>query len=343
MITLEPHNPAWKAAFEVEKEQLLQLGIRNITQIEHIGSTAIPGICAKPVIDILIGVKCLSEFTSEYIQKIESLDYRYNPVFETVFPHRRYFQKDNEQGERTHQIHLVTYPSSWYAKHLLFRDYLCLYPNVANEYEVLKLNLSKIYDNTIDYANAKNEFCQLIDKKAFLHFGVNKPFIETARLIAFIPQVACHKDYAIMLSNPEFIQCYGVSYNEDQALNRLESDMTHYNQYGFAPWMWYDKETHNYVGRGGLKTFISEGKEEVELTYQIAQSYWGKGLAFEIGQASLEYAEEHLDLASTICFTAYNNYPSLRVMEKLGFKFEFDFEHAGITHKFHRKSTIKKL
>lgn len=176
-----------------------------------------------------------------------------------------------------------------------------------------------------------------------LPFGVNKPLIETPRLIAFIPQLACHEDYAKMLANPEFIQCYGVSYNETQALHRLESDMTHYNQYGFAPWMWYDKETFSFVGRGGLKSFVFDNKEEVELTYQIAQSYWGKGLAFEMGQASLDYAEKHLDLASTICFTAYNNYPSLRVMEKLGFKFEVDFEHAGITHKLHRKFIIKKL
>ncbi|HAT7873661.1 bifunctional GrpB family protein/GNAT family N-acetyltransferase [Legionella pneumophila] len=343
MITLLPHNPAWKATFGIEKQQLLQLDIKNIIQVEHIGSTAIPGICAKPVIDILIGVKCLWEFTSEDIQKIESLGYRYNQVFESVFPHRRYFQKDNEHGERTHQIHLVNYPSSWYAKHLLFRNYLCAYPNIANEYEALKLNLIKIHDNTIDYASAKNEFCQDIGEKAFLHFGINKPFIETARLIAFIPQLACHDDYTIMLANPEFIQCYGVSYDEHQALCRLESDMNHYNQHGFAPWMWYDKETHSFVGRGGLKTFIFDGKEEVELTYQIVQTHWGKGLALEMGRASLDYAEKHLNLASTICFTAYNNYPSLRVMEKLGFKFEFDFEHAGITHKFHRKPTIKKL
>lgn len=161
--------------------------------------------------------------------------------------------------------------------------------------------------------------------------------------MAFIPQLACHEDYARMLSNPEFIQCYGVSYNKDQALNRLESDITHYNQYGFAPWMWYDKKNHNYVGRGGLKTFLLNEKEEVELTYQIAQIYWGKSLAFEMGQASLDYAEKHLNLDSIICFTAYNNYPSLRVMEKLGFKFEFDFEHARITHKLHRKPIIKKL
>ncbi|WP_019215224.1 bifunctional GrpB family protein/GNAT family N-acetyltransferase [Legionella tunisiensis] len=343
MITLLPHNPAWKAAFGIAKQQLLQLDIKNIIQVEHIGSTAISGIYAKPVIDILIGVKSLSEFTSEDIQKIESLGYRYNQVFETVFPHRRYFQKDNEYGERTHQIHLVNYPSSWYEQHLLFRDYLRVYPGIAKEYEALKLNLTKIHDNTIEYANAKSELCQAIGKKAFLHFGVNKPIIETPRLIAFIPQVACHEDYTIMLSNPEFIQCYGVSYNENQALNRLESDMTHYNQYGFAPWMWYDKETHNFVGRGGLKTVVLNEKEDVELTYQIAQVYWGKGLAFEMGQASLDYAEKHLNLASIICFTAHTNYPSLRVMEKIGFKFEFDFEHAGITHKFHRQPTIKKL
>ena len=261
MITLLPHDPAWKSAFKIEKDQLLQLGLRNITHIEHIGSTAILGIYAKPVIDILIGVKCLSEFTSENIQKIESLGYRYNQVLESVFPHRRYFQKDNEQGERTHQIHLVNYPSSWYERHLLFHDYLRFYPDIANEYETLKFNLAKIHDNTIDYANAKNEFCQVIDKKAFLNFGINKPFIETSRLIAFIPQLACHEDYSTMLSNPAFIDCYGVSYNESQALNRLQSDMTHYNQYGFAPWVWYDKETYSFVGRGGLKTFVFDGKK----------------------------------------------------------------------------------
>lgn len=69
MITLLPHNTAWQAAFELEKKQLLQLDIKNIIQVEHIGSTAISGIHAKPVIDILIGVKCLREFTSEDIPK----------------------------------------------------------------------------------------------------------------------------------------------------------------------------------------------------------------------------------------------------------------------------------
>jgi len=336
MITLLPHNPAWETDFEIEKQNILQLDIGNISHIEHIGSTAISNICAKPVIDILIGVKDLSKFTEASIRKIESLGYRYNSTFETIFPYRRYFQKDSHLGKRTHQIHLVVYPSPWYEKHILFRDYLRTYPDVAKEYEALKIDLAKTIDNTIDYANAKNDFCHNIDKKAFLNFKINKPFIETSRIIAFIPQLACHEEYSAMLLNPEFISCYGVAYNEIQSLSRMESDMTHYNQYGFAPWMWYDKETRAFVGRGGLKTFVFNRQKEIELTYQVKNIYWGKGLALEMGQASLDYATKHLNLTSVVCFTAHDNYQSLQVMKKLGFIFETDFDHDGITHKLHR-------
>ena len=58
---------------------------------------------------------------------------------------------------------------------------------------------------------------------------MNKPFIETERLVGFIPQLTCLDDYAEMLANPEFIQCYGVSYNKEKALERLESDINHWN------------------------------------------------------------------------------------------------------------------
>ena len=322
--------------FDAEKDRLLSLDIYQVIKIEHIGSTAIPGIYAKPVIDILIGVKDLNAFTDNDIQKIESLEYRYNPVFESVLPYRRYFQKENEQGERTHQIHLVNFPSQWYEKHILFRDYLQKYSDIAKTYESLKSILAKQFDNTIDYANEKNVFCRDIDKKAFLDFTINKPFIETERLIGLIPQLACHDNYALMLSNAEFIQCYGVSYNKQKALERLESDINHWNQHGFAPWMWYDKKTHHYVGRGGLKTFNLNQQTEIELTYQIQRKYWGQGLSVEIGSASIDYAFNQLNLKDIICFTAYNNHQSLRVMKKLGFYFENDFIHADIVHKLHR-------
>lgn len=338
MITLMKYQTSWKTDFEEEKDSLFNLGLSNIVKIEHIGSTAVPGMSAKPVIDILIGVKDLNKFTTENVNRIESLGYRYNPVFEKIFPFRRYFQKENILDVRTHQIHLVNYPSQWYEKHILFRDYLRGHPQCAKEYEALKIKLAKQFDNTIDYANAKNDFCQEIDKKAFMDFNVNRPLIENERLLGFIPQLVCHYDYAKMLQDVEFCKAYGVAYTFDEALLRLESDITHWNQYAFAPWMWYEKKTHTYLGRGGLKLFKREENvnSEVELTYQIKREYWNQGFATEIGALCIGYAFNVLNLNNIICFTAYNNYSSLHVMQKLGFVFEGDFVHAGVTHKLHR-------
>ena len=338
MIILKAYQPHWKIDLQEEKDLLSNLNIENIIKIEHIGSTAIKGILSKPVIDILIGVKDLNAFTNTDIQQIESLGYRYNAVFETVFPFRRYFQKENSEKVRTHQIHLVNYPSQWYEKHILFRSYLHHYNDVAKEYEALKMELVKRFDNTIDYANAKNDFCQKIDQKAFMDFNINTPFLESERLLAFIPQLACHNDYATMLENAEFRKAYGVAYSFAEALVRLSSDMDYWNQYAFAPLMWYEKKTHNYVGRGGLKLFRRNPNDnfEVELTYQIKREHWNQGFAQEIGRSSISYAFDVLNLDNIICFTAHNNYSSLRVMQKLGFVFEEDFVHAEVTHKLHR-------
>ena len=106
--------------------------------------------------------------------------------------------------------------------------------------------------------------------------------------------------------------------------------------------MWYDKKTHDYVGRGGLKIFLLNQKTEVELTYQVKREYWGNGLSVEIGKASIDYAFSTLNLESLICFTAHNNHQSLRVMQKIGFIFEIDFSHANIIHKLHRMKNPKQ-
>jgi GrpB-like predicted nucleotidyltransferase (UPF0157 family)/RimJ/RimL family protein N-acetyltransferase len=310
--------------------------VNNIVIIEHIGSTAIPGIHAKPVIDILIAVRNLSEFTEKEIHKIESLGYRYNPKFETLLPNRRYFQNEDINGVRTYQIHMVQYPSPWYEQPILFRNYLRSYENSSREYEQLKFELAQKFDNTIDYANGKNDFCLKIMKLAFNDPKINKPFIETHNLVAFIPQIVCHPDYAHMLANPEFIENYGVAYTEAQALQRLQSDIEHYNQFGFAPWAWYHKETKRYMGRGGFKTFTLNDHKEIELTYQIDRKFWNQGFASEMGLSSVDFAFNTMQWKDIVCFAAFENLVSLQVMQKLGFKFERDFIHAGITHKLHR-------
>lgn len=93
MITLTAYNDTWPTLFESEKLKIQQALGNRVAHVEHIGSTAIPGIYAKPIIDILVGVNHIDQFTQQDIHQIELLGYHYNPIFEKEFPHRRYFQK----------------------------------------------------------------------------------------------------------------------------------------------------------------------------------------------------------------------------------------------------------
>jgi GrpB-like predicted nucleotidyltransferase (UPF0157 family) len=166
MIVLEPYNHNWQELFYQEKIALVnKLALYKI-EIEHIGSTAIPGIYAKPVIDIMIGVDSLFIADEFLIPIIKTLDYEYISIYEQSIPDRRYFNKNLVDNIRTHQIHLVEYKSEFWNRHLLFRDYLRNNPKIAKEYEQLKLFLAKQYTDTNKYAAAKNSFIRKIEQEA---------------------------------------------------------------------------------------------------------------------------------------------------------------------------------
>ncbi len=158
MIILNPYNSNWKSLFEIECQSLLSLGEAWIKKIEHIGSTAIEGIYAKPIIDIMIGVNQLYDADRELILPIQSLNYEYISIYEEMFPLRRFFQKHGNDGVRTHHIHLVEINSDFWVKHLLFRDYLRANPVIAHQYEELKLTLAPKFNDGNQYAAAKTEF-----------------------------------------------------------------------------------------------------------------------------------------------------------------------------------------
>lgn len=342
MITLVPYDKAWPKLFEDEKSKLKQILSDVIVGIEHIGSTAIPEIYAKPVIDILIGVKDLKYFNQEHKNIIKSLGYEYVQEFEQQLPNRRFFIKNDKDGNRTHHIHLVNYDSAWYQKHILFRDYLRLHPEDAKAYELHKLHLAKQFDDTGQYAVAKTEYCRAIDKKAYLDFSVNKPKVTTNRLKGFIPQLACYEKYKEMFQDESFVNCFGVKLTDEQLKKIIERDMNYWDQFSFGPFVWFDKDTHNFVGEGGLNHTKVEDKEVIELTYSLTPNYWGKGLAVEIGRFAIDYAFNYLKLDNIVCFTMTKNSQSLRVMEKLGFKYENNFIHFNLSHKLYRLNNLNK-
>jgi GrpB-like predicted nucleotidyltransferase (UPF0157 family) len=167
-IELMPYDDKWPKLAALEIQHLCEvLSKQSIINIEHIGSTAIPHICAKPVIDIQIGVESLQAIKAPAIEALTQLGYVYWD--ENPDPTRLFFVKGMPPfGERrTHHVHIVEYDSDHWRDKILFRDYLRAHPDTAKEYEQLKNQLAK--ESTYDrekYTNDKLAFIQKILKLA---------------------------------------------------------------------------------------------------------------------------------------------------------------------------------
>jgi GrpB-like predicted nucleotidyltransferase (UPF0157 family) len=156
-----PYNPIWKKLFEEEQEQI-QFAIGNyILDIQHIGSTSIPGIIAKPILDTGIAVNNF-EAATVCIKPLEKMGYIYNG--ESGIPRRHWFAK----GEpTTHHIHILEIDSQNWKNHLIFRDYLRQNPKIAKQYTDLKIRLLKQFNGERDaYQNGKKPFIEEVLKQA---------------------------------------------------------------------------------------------------------------------------------------------------------------------------------
>ncbi len=151
--------------FEDEKRVLRNALSEVSARIEHIGSTAVPGLAAKPIIDIMIGLDDFS-IADELVPKIEALGYDYIKKYESVMPFRRFFVKETGRV-RTHQIHMVCVTSEFWERHILFRDYLRRNPETAAEYAAMKKELAeREWIDVNEYADAKTEFIRDIENRA---------------------------------------------------------------------------------------------------------------------------------------------------------------------------------
>jgi len=163
-VQITDYSPVWREMFEGEK-QLLAAVIKESGSIEHIGSTAVVGLAAKPVIDILIGLRDFST-ASEIVPRIEALGYKYVPDYEDAMPERRYFKRVSA-GVSTHHIHMVETGGEFWKRHLLFRDFLRANFDAADEYAALKKNLVAVeWKDKNDYTEAKTAFIKNIENKA---------------------------------------------------------------------------------------------------------------------------------------------------------------------------------
>ncbi len=149
-ILVIDYDVDWPILYEQEKIQILNALDNTIANIQHIGSTSVPGLAAKPVIDILLGVEHVPPQAAQ-IAALEALGYYY--CGELGISGRHYFRRGMP---RTHQIHLVKLDSQFWETHLLFRDFLRTHPDAAQQYAVLKRNLAvKFRADRERYTNSK--------------------------------------------------------------------------------------------------------------------------------------------------------------------------------------------
>jgi GrpB-like predicted nucleotidyltransferase (UPF0157 family) len=169
-IKIVPYDPEWPRMFEEEKRHLFScLPQSLVRRIEHFGSTAVPGLSAKPVIDMLVEVTSLEE-TKIIIVPIliaQGYDYFWRPTWDDdIPPYYAWFIKRDGRGHRTHHIHMVEHEFEHWDR-LYFRDHLITHPQIAKEYEVLKLRLAECFPNDrIAYTQEKTTFILRTTQKA---------------------------------------------------------------------------------------------------------------------------------------------------------------------------------
>ena len=137
IVSLEPHTERWHALFTEEANRLRVAIGEYVLAIEHVGSTAICGLSAKPIIDISIAVQKIADAT-KCVTPLEQLGYEYRG--EQGIAGRHFFAKGDP---RTHHLHIVELSSDFLVAHLLFRNYLRQHRETAEEYESLKQDLAQ--------------------------------------------------------------------------------------------------------------------------------------------------------------------------------------------------------
>lgn len=173
-VDMAEYDPAWPRLFEEEKARLAErFPPPLIGRIAHFGSTAVPGLAAKPVIDMLAETACSAQARRVIAPALEKAgyDYFWRPAFDGSNEHYAWFIRRGADGRRTHHIHVVEASSSLWER-LYFRDYLRVFPETAREYEHLKRRLAAKYRaDRVAYTEGKTAFIVETTQRAKAYFG----------------------------------------------------------------------------------------------------------------------------------------------------------------------------
>ena len=161
------HQATWSASFRHEAERLCC--IVPFLALHHIGSTAVPGVLAKPIIDILGVARSIVE-VDESTDGLVAAGYR--ALGEHGISQRRYFRKENNVGQRTYHLHVYEMGSPHIERHLAFRDYLIAHPQIAERYSSMKRSLSVLPRS--EYQRSKDMFVAQVEADALVWLAAQR-------------------------------------------------------------------------------------------------------------------------------------------------------------------------
>ncbi|MBU1038637.1 GrpB family protein [Patescibacteria group bacterium] len=152
-VKLVKYDPKWRQNFRMESKKIQKIFGGDVIEAQHVGSTAIPGILAKPIIDIAIVVPSLCR-VRHYVKKLKGIGYKIKK--DDTRKERLFFTKGPER-QRTYYLHIGEIGSSYVKNMVLFRDYLCNNEDMAKKYSALKENLAIKYQNNREIYSKKKE------------------------------------------------------------------------------------------------------------------------------------------------------------------------------------------
>lgn len=163
-VIIVKYNPEWPELFIEERERILEKISKLGIHVEHIGSTAVPGLGAKPIIDIMVGIERLSD-VDKCITLLKKIGYFFDPKKVDDSSERKALDK-SINGTKIH-LFIVEMNTNCWERNIRFREYLRSHPEVAEEYNKLKVELAKKYkNNQIAYTEGKAKFIEKVESKA---------------------------------------------------------------------------------------------------------------------------------------------------------------------------------
>lgn len=340
-VVVLPYDKQWKQCFLQIKNEL-QNALGNLAmRIEHVGSTSVQGLSAKPIIDIDVVIKDYSVF-EDVVSALATIGYRYEGNL--GIEGREAFKYDDKAHLLKHHLYVCPQDSAELKRHIAFRDYLRSNPDAVREYSRIKEEGAKLFPYDIDkYIEYKTPFIESVYTEIF-----TEKIIETERLFLREMRDSDFDALYAVLADKDIMGHYPYTFDEKRVREWIQRNIDRYRENGFGLWAVCLKDTGEMIGDCGLTLQTMDGKVLPEIGYHIRRDCQKKGYAKEAAQAVCDWAFENTDYPALYSYCKYTNVASYKTAESIGMHFEKEypdevneFTHVSVIYRPGYESTEK--